>query len=97
MSEKRYALFPNGTSFMIWSDRNCEQCAKRYDESKHSNGQSDCAIENAISRASASDGTLRHCGYTPEKEAEAIATRLKWDGVSYLENDCPEKANEVAR
>lgn len=86
----RYALFPNGTSFMIWNDRNCDRCVKRYDEEKHSNGRSECDIENAISIASATDGTLLHGGYTPLNKADAIAKRLNWDGKSYLEHACPE-------
>lgn len=86
----RYAVFPNGTSHMIWTDRNCDRCAKRFDESKHSRGRSDCDLENAISIASATDGTLLHDGITPMNKADAIAKRLHWDGQSYLTHDCPE-------
>jgi len=86
----RYALFPNGTSFMCWMDRNCDRCIKGYDEKKHHKGRSDCDIENNIAIASGSDGTLTHGGYTPLNKADAIARRLNWDGVTYLEHDCPE-------
>lgn len=67
-----------------------ERCAKGYDEAKYSNGKSECDIENAISRAGGTDGTLLHAGHTPMNKADAIARRLKWDGKSYLEHDCPE-------
>lgn len=90
MSTPRFAIFPNGTSYMVWSERNCDRCVKRYDESRHNNGRSDCDIENAISIASASDGTLLHGGTTPVNKADAIARRLKWNGESYLTADCPE-------
>jgi hypothetical protein len=91
MSEfPRFSIFPNGTSHMIWTDRNCDRCMKRFDPEKHPNGRSDCDIENAISLASASDGTLLHDGFTPPNKADAIARRLNWGGQNYLENDCPE-------
>ncbi len=86
----RFALFPNGTSFMMWTDRNCDRCIKRYDDTKHAQGRSECDIENAIGLASCTDGTLLHGGATPPNKADAIARRLTWDGQSYLENDCPE-------
>jgi hypothetical protein len=75
---------------MIWNDRNCDRCVKRYDEKKHSKGRSDCDIENAIALAAATDGTLLHDGRTPLNKANAIARRLNWDGQSYLDHDCPE-------
>ena len=87
----RFAVFPNGTSFMMWNDRNCDQCVKRYDESKHTNGRSECDIENAIALSAATDGTLLHGGSTPMNKADAIARRLNWDGKSYLKHDCPER------
>ena len=90
MSVPRFALFPNGTSFMAWADRNCDRCLKRYDESKHKNGKSECDLENAISLAGGTDGTLLHGGYTPLNKADAIAKRLGWDGVTYLQSGCPE-------
>lgn len=75
---------------MIWSERNCDRCIKRYDEEKHVKGTSECDIENAIAMASALDGTLLHCGNTPINKADAVARRLNWDGQSYLTHDCPE-------
>lgn len=90
MSLPRFALFPNGTSCMVWMDRNCDRCVKNYDEKKHVNGRSDCDIENAIARAAGTDGCLTHGGHTPLNKADAIAKRLNWDGNSYLTNNCPE-------
>lgn len=86
----RFALFPNGTSFMFWRERNCDRCVKDYDEQKHTGGMSNCDLENAISLASATDGTILHRGCTPINKAVAIANRLNWDGKTYLEHDCPE-------
>ncbi len=82
-----FSVFPNGTSYMIWNDRNCDRCVKRFDERK---GKSECDIETAIAFASATDGTLLHDGMTPINKANAIARRLNWDGQSYLAHDCPE-------
>jgi hypothetical protein len=73
---ERFALFPNGTSFMMWLDRNCDQCVKCYDENKHKGGRSDCDIENAIALASATDGTLLHGGYTPMNKAKGQQQRV---------------------
>lgn len=86
----RFAVFPNGTSFMCWLDQNCDRCVKRYDEEKHSKGRSECDIENSIALSAATDGTLLHRGETPLNKAAAIGRRLNWDGHSYLEHNCPE-------
>lgn len=86
----RFCPFPNGTSHMIWRERNCDKCIKDFDPKKHENGMSDCDIENAIGLAAATDGTLLHYGLTPPNKADAIARRLNWDGKSYLESNCPE-------
>jgi hypothetical protein len=86
-----FDVFPNGTSHMMWMERNCDQCVKRYDEAKHTKGRSECDIENAIALASATDGSLLHSGHTPMNKADAIAKRLNWDGESYLTHDCPER------
>jgi hypothetical protein len=72
----RFAVFPNGTSYMMWMDQNCDRCVKCYDERKHPDGRSDCDIENAIAIAAATDGTLLHDGMTPMNKADAIAKRL---------------------
>lgn len=90
MSVPSFNVFPNGTSFMCWNERNCDRCVKRYDEDKHPKGRSECDIENAIALASATDGSLLHGGDTPMNKADAIAKRLNWDGQTYLEHDCPE-------
>lgn len=31
----RYRIFPNGTSYMVWMESNCERCVKSFDASKH--------------------------------------------------------------
>lgn len=90
MSTPSYRLFPNGTSFMCWNDRNCDRCVKRYDPEKHHTWKSDCDIETAIGLSAATDGSLLHGGHTPINKADGIAKRLNWDGITYLEHDCPE-------
>src|ERR1044072_3078833 len=87
MKFPRFSIFPNGTSHMIWRERNCDRCIKTFDPNKHPSGRSECDIENAIAFASATDGTLLHCGATPPNKADAIARRLNWDGQSYLDHD----------
>lgn len=75
---------------MEWNRRNCDRCVKGYDEAKHSNGNSNCDIENAIARAAMTNGTLLHGGQTPINRADSIAKQLNWDGKTYLTHDCPE-------
>jgi hypothetical protein len=80
-----WSIFPNGTSFMMWLDQNCDRCRKG-DLSKLAKDGSNplCEIETEISLSSVLDGKLR-----PEKR-ETIGPRLKWDGHTYLKHDCPE-------
>jgi hypothetical protein len=87
----KFRLFPNGTSFMIWADRNCDSCVKCFREERAVCGMNPaCEIENAIALACATDGSLLHSGSTPHNKADAIARRLNWDGRGYLTNNCPE-------
>lgn len=87
-----YSLFPNGTSHMIWREQNCDQCIKRYVESKMAGGVNDqCPIEHAIALAAATDGSLFAGGIIPHNKAAALAARLNWDGESYLEHGCQER------
>ena len=85
----RFAVFPNGTSHMIWRDHNCDRCWKSRVNEK--TGKSRCAIEYAIALASVTDGTFLADGSRTPKHAARLAKRLEWDGVSYLGNDCPER------
>lgn len=90
-----YAVFPNGTSYMCWMDRNCDRCRKGPGPAV-ANGETDnglnplCAIESAIALSSVVDGTL--CDRAGIPPASEIMRRLNWDGQSYLEHDCPEIA-----
>jgi hypothetical protein len=78
-TEPRFVPFPNGTSFMMWMERNCERCWKS--KVSDATGKSRCAIENAISIWIVGYGTVN----------PRIAKRLNWDGKSYLETDCAER------
>lgn len=89
MSLPRFSVFPNGTSFMMWLERNCDRCVKG-PKPEHVGRNAECPIEDAIALSSVTDGTLTHSGHTPLNKANEIARRLNWNGESYLESDCPE-------
>lgn len=88
----KYRLFPNGSSHMIWMSRNCDQCWKAWNGKTQGRNRK-CAIESDIALNGCAFGSLLPGNPTPadEKRAAKIAKRLGWDGVSYLENDCPER------
>ena len=89
MSDPKYDAFPNGTSFAVWYGRNCDRCWKS--KVNETTGKSYCAIEYAISVGVVSDGTLLAEGTRKPAQAKRLADRLGWDGMSYLETDCPER------
>lgn len=94
MKTTRHSVFPNGTSFMCWLDRNCDRCrkgpSKAVAEGDTDNGLNPlCSIESAIALSSCLDGTLDDFAGLPP--AAEIMRRLNWDGESYLEHDCPER------
>lgn len=89
MSEPSYSIFSNGSSHMMWMDRNCDRCWKSTVNEK--TGKSRCPMENAIGFGAASDGTLIGAGRLTRKQAAKLASRLGWDGNGYLETDCPER------
>jgi pyridoxal biosynthesis lyase PdxS len=74
---------------MIWRGANCDRCWKSHVNEK--TGKSRCAIENAIALGSATDGSFLAGGIRTPAHAARLAKRLGWDGVSYLETDCPER------
>jgi hypothetical protein len=57
--EKKYPLFSNGTEFMMWQSRNCEQCVKAvfYNVKKDYYPKYRCAIQKHIEEAAITDGT----------------------------------------
>ena len=77
-SKERYYLFSNGTEFMQWQERNCDQCIKATfispDTWRVPNYR--CAIQKHIELAAISDGTGNKRDY--------FATR----------SDCPYKQTE---
>ena len=58
MNKKRYTLFSNGTEFMQWQSRNCDQCIKATfinpDTWRVPNYR--CAIQKHIELAAVTDG-----------------------------------------
>lgn len=82
MSKERYRLFSNGTEFMAWQARNCDQCVK----ATHINPNTwrwpnyRCAVQKHIEEAAITDG----CGNKRDYEATH----------SY---DCPYKQTERKR
>ncbi len=83
--KKRYQLFSNGTEFMLWQSRNCDQCVKavfvRPDTWKFPNYR--CAVQKHIEEAAISDGTGNKRDYEatrydcPYKQAERKTYRKK--------------------
>lgn len=63
----KYPLFSNGTEFMLWTSRNCEQCVKAvfYNEKKNFMPKYRCAIQNHIDYAAIDDG----CGNKRDYDA----------------------------
>lgn len=57
-NKERYPLFSNGTEFMIWQSRNCEQCVKAvfYNEKTDTYPKYRCAVQRHIEEAYVSDG-----------------------------------------
>ena len=55
---ERYPLFSNGTEFMWWQSRNCEQCVKAvwYNEKRDFYPKYRCMVQKHIEEAAASDG-----------------------------------------
>jgi len=64
LSAPCFSIFPNGTTYMMWMDRNCERCVKGPKADMVGRNEA-CPIEDAIALASATDGTLLHDGFTP--------------------------------
>lgn len=59
MKKERFPLFSNGTEFMAWQFRNCEQCVKAvfYNEKKDYFHKYRCKIQEHIDEAAIGDGT----------------------------------------
>lgn len=89
MSEKEYRPFPNGASFRMFMAHNCERCKKGPSPDLIGSNES-CEIENTLALASCLDGTMFLCGENSKEKVEELARRLNWDGVDYIENNCPE-------
>lgn len=68
MAANGYQLFSNGTEFMQWQSRNCEQCVKAvfYNEKKDFYPKYKCKIQEHIEMAAIGDGTgnKRDCDAT---------------------------------
>lgn len=86
MAYKKYPLFSNGTEFMLWQGRNCEQCVKAvfYNEKKDFYPKYRCAIQRDIEEACIGDGTGRqrvweatHAGFCPYLKTERTARKRK--------------------
>lgn len=58
MNKQRFPLFSNGTEFMAWQARNCEQCVKAvfYNEKKDFSPKYRCKIQEHIEMACITDG-----------------------------------------
>lgn len=63
---ERYQLFSNGTEFMWWQSRNCEQCVKAvwYNEKRDIFPKYRCVVQKHIEEAAAIDGMGNKRDYT---------------------------------
>lgn len=95
MEQKKYPLFSNGTEFMLWQSRNCEQCVKAvfYNEKKDFYPKYRCAIQKHIEEAAITDGcgtkrvyNATHLHYCPHKITEQKAyTRKQKENKAQLQ------------
>ena len=79
---ERYPLFSNGTEFMLWQTRNCEQCVKAvwYNEKKNLFPKYRCMVQKHIEEACVGDG---------------MGTKRDYDATH--SRDCPYKCTERKR
>ena len=80
--DKSYPLFSNGTEFMMWTARNCDQCVKAvfYNEKKDVYPKHRCAIQKHI------DEACIGYGYGNKRDYDATHS-----------TDCPYKRTERKR
>ena len=90
MAEEKYQLFSNGTEFMQWQLRNCEQCVKAvfYNEKKDFYPKYKCKIQEHIEMAAIGDGTgnkrdydATHSCDCPHKRTKRIIKKL-WQTIT---------------
>ena len=67
---------------------NCDMCWK---SKPGADGKSRCATETALAIGAISDGSLLDGGRRTVKQAQRLAKRLNWDGISYLSANCSER------
>ena len=79
MAEEKYQLFSNGTEFMQWQSRNCEQCVKAvfYNEKKDFYPKYKCKIQEHIEMAAIGDGTGNKRDYDATHSCDCPHKRTK--------------------
>lgn len=75
-------LFSNGTDFMVWVDRNCQNCVKhsRYNEKKDTYSRFVCSIDADIQMQAASiveDANLKSVNATKMDICQYLKTERK--------------------
>jgi hypothetical protein len=85
--------FSNSFEFMVWYDRNCDNCTKGPDADLRGPNER-CEIENALALAGCCGGTINDPCIGDESNARALAARLNWDGSGQLPVRCPEFTSE---
>lgn len=82
MNKQRFQLFSNGTEFMAWQARNCEQCVKAvfYNEKKDYFPKYRCKIQEHIDEAAIGDGTGNKRDYDATHSYDCPHKRIKrWE------------------
>lgn len=90
MTETKIQPFPNGTSFMVWTELNCDRCTKA----------EDCRLEEALANASVTDGTIPlevACRIGCEPEGYAQGRCLEWVHNGYVPAPPPPPMARVLR
>lgn len=96
MKSDKYPLFSNGTEFMLWQSRNCEQCVKAvfYNERKDHYPKYRCAIQKHIEEAAITDGMgnkrdydATHATTCPYKQTERKVYKKRQDPRTCIGSD----------
>ena len=81
--EKQVRPFSNGSQYGDWRMRNCDHCAKSWDNMKpqSDDGKGPCEIDNAIGTAYIGSGSVD----------ESIGKRMGYENPLYYSWECPER------
>lgn len=96
-TNEQYPLFSNGTEFMLWQSRNCEQCVKAvfYNTKKDYFPKYKCAIQRDIESASIGDGCGNRRVYEATHSVECPYKRTSKPNSMVAHNSESFNPNEI--